>query len=94
MVKLEPQGTKIIVQTILTEHTETEGGIIAVDFTLEKGEVIEVGAEVKNLYNVGDIVLFPEGVGQSINYQKKACKWLDGRGFPNGDIWAKEIEEK
>lgn len=94
MVKLKPQGTKIIVQTILEEHKVTEGGIIAVDFSLEKGEIVEVGTEVDHLYKKGDVVLFPEGVGQSLNYQKKSCKWLDGRSFPAGDIWALEIKEK
>lgn len=94
MIKLKPQGTKIIVQTMLEEYKKTEGGIIAVDFTLEKGEVIEVGTEVEKIYKKGDIVLFPEGSGHSLNYQKKSCKWLDGRPFPLGDVWALEVEEK
>jgi len=92
MQKLKPQGTKIIVQTILQEDKVGEAGIIAVDFTLDKGEIVEVGTDVEHLYKVGDIVLFPTGVGHSLNYQKKSCKWLDGRSFPNGDIWAKSYE--
>lgn len=94
MVKLKPQGTKIIVQTMMEEQKLTEGGIIAVDFSLEKGEIVEVGTEVEKIYKKGDIVLFPEGSGHSLNYQKKSCKWLDGRPFPNGDVWALEFEEK
>lgn len=94
MVKLIPQGTKIIVQSVLEEHKESNNGIIAVDFSLEKAEVVEVGTEVSHLYKKGDIVLFPEGSGESLNYQKKSCKWLDGRPFPAGAIWAIETEEK
>lgn len=94
MNKLQPMGTKIIVQTFVKEHEKTDGGIIAVDFELERGSIVEVGTDVSHLYKKGDIVLFPEGSGESINYQKKACKWLDGRGFPNGSIWALETEEK
>lgn len=93
MQKLKPQGTKIIVQTILEEEKTTEGGLIAVDFSLDKGEIIEVGTEVENLYKVGDVVLFPKGVGHTLNYQKKSCLWLDGRPFPAGDVWSIEIEE-
>lgn len=93
MYKLEPQGTKIIIQTILEEEKKTAGGIIAVDFALESGEIMEVGTEVKDLYKVGDIVLFPEGAGHSLNYQKKSCKWLDGRPFPAGDVWSLAIED-
>ena len=92
MQKLKPQGTKIIVQTILEEEKKTEGGIIAVDYELEKGEVVEVGTDVEDIYKVGDIVLFPTGVGHSLNYQKKSCKWLDGRSFPSGDVWAISYE--
>lgn len=94
MIKLQPMGTKIIVQTFVKEHEKTEGGIIAVDFELERGEIIEIGTDVSHLYKKGDIVLFPEGSGESLQYQKKACKWLDGRGFPSGSVWALEIEEK
>lgn len=94
MIKLQPMGTKIIVQTFVKEIEKTDGGIFAVDFELEKGEIIEIGEEVSHLYKKGDVVLFPEGIGESIQYQKKSCKWLDGRGFPNGNIWAKEFEEK
>lgn len=93
MIKLQPQGTKIIVQTMIEDLKKTEGGIFAVDFTLERGEIVEIGTEVSHLYKKGDIVLFPEGVGESINYQKKSCKWLDGRGFPEGSIWAIVTEE-
>jgi len=93
MQKLKPQGTKIIIQTILQEEKVGEAGIIAVDFTLDKGEIVEVGTEVEHLYKEGDIVLFPTGTGHSLNYQKKSCKWLDGRSFPAGDIWSLVIED-
>jgi len=94
MTKLQPMGTKIIVQTFVKEHEKTDGGIIAVDFELERGSIEEVGTDVAHLYKKGDIVLFPEGVGESIQYKKKACKWLDGRGLPNGSVWAVELEKK
>ena len=93
MQKLKPQGTKIIIQTILEEEKKTKAGIIAVDYALETGEIVEVGTDVEHLYKVGDIVLFPEGSGHSLNYQKKSCKWLDGRSFPSGDIWSLVYEE-
>lgn len=94
MIKLQPMGTKIIVQNFVKDHETTEAGIIAVDFELQRGEILEIGEEVSHLYKKGDIVLFPEGSGESLNYQKKSCKWLDGRPFPNGSIWAVETEEK
>lgn len=95
MIKITPVGTKIIVHPLPMETTQTDGGIIAVDFTLERAEVVEVSADLKNIYSIGDIVLYPEGSGETLpNYKKKNCKWLDGRGFPEGQIWGLETEEK
>ena len=37
-VKLEPQGTKILVLPLETKHAETEGGLTIVDTELTEGE--------------------------------------------------------
>jgi co-chaperonin GroES (HSP10) len=95
MIKIEPLGTKIIVTPIYEELQQTEGGIFAVELELEKAEVVEVSKELSTTYKVGDVVIYPKGVGESLpHYQKKSCIWLDGRPFPHGNVWAKVTEEK
>lgn len=94
MQKLEPQGAMLIVYPIPVDETITQGGIIAQEFNLSKGEILEVSKEWGDRYNVGDIILFPEGAGKTVHYQRKACLWVDGRAFTdNGDVFAIVINE-
>jgi len=96
MTKIKPEGSMLIVFPLPKEEKSTESGIVTQDFSLTKATVMEVSEEWSNRYSVGDIVLFPDTVGHTIHYQKKACLWVNGRPFgdQNGDIWAKEIKAK
>lgn len=93
MIKLQPQGTKLIVHPIPMENFVTESNLEIVNLDLDMGEVMEVPNELAEIYNIGDKVLFSKGAGMSISYDRKPCLFLDGRGAPNGDIIAIVINE-
>lgn len=96
MIKIKPEGAMLIVRPLPKEESETDGGIIAQDFALCRASVEAVSEEWSDRYKIGDIVLFAEDAGRSIHYQKKACLWINGKNFSdgNGDIWGKEITDK
>jgi co-chaperonin GroES (HSP10) len=43
---------------------------------LDRGQVMEVSAEISELYSKGDVVMFSEGSGVSQYYKQKNCLWL------------------
>lgn len=88
MIKLKPQGVKLIVHPIEKENFKTEGGLEIVQMDLQEGDVMEVSDELKDIYAVGDIVLYPKGAGLGVMYQKKSCVFLSGEGNGRGDIIA------
>lgn len=92
--KIQPMASKILVLPLKTDRAISSGGIEIVDFTLSRGEIIEIGDDVKNIYKKGDIIIFPEASAKNTEqYQGKNMVWLDGRGHPNGDCWGIEYEE-
>lgn len=94
MIRIKPVGAKIIVQPIIEELQKTEGGIFAIDLELEKAIIVEVG-DMGEIYKEGDTIIYPKDSGISLpHYRKKSCIWLDGRAFPNGNVWAICYDEK
>jgi len=87
-IKITPVGTKLLVLPLPKEENTFEAGIIAVDFALDKGEVLEVPEYLKNIYKKGDVVLYPQSTGITYFYDKKHCLFLNGQEYPQGDIWA------
>lgn len=83
-MKIKPFGNRIIVLPIATEYQKTEGGI-AIENDLSECVVFEVNEEEKEIFKIGDIVLYHKDSGQSQYYQGKACLWLST--VPNTDIW-------
>lgn len=88
MIKLQPQGTKLIVHPIPMDNFITETNIEIVNLELAMGEILEVPNELAEIYTKGDKVLFSKGAGMTIPYDRKPCLFLDGRGQPFGDILA------
>lgn len=86
-MKVTPVGLKILVHSLKRKESITDGGIVAID-TLEEGEIIEVSDYLKNIYSVGDVVLYPPKSGTEYNYNGKICLFLNGAEYPSGDIWA------
>ena len=94
MIKIKPVGAKIIVQPIIEDLQQTDGGIFAVDLELQKGVIVEAG-DMTDIYKEGDTIIYPKDSGTSLpHYRKKSCIWLDGRAFPNGNVWALVTETK
>lgn len=93
MIKLQPQGTKLIVHEMPMDNFVTEGNIEIANLELAMGEVLEVPNELAEIYAKGDKVLFSKGAGMTIPYDRKPCLFLDGRGQPNGDVIAKIIND-
>lgn len=97
MTTIKPEGAMLIVYPLPKEESTTESGIVAQDFALIRGEVIEVSDEYSDKYKRGDVVLFPDsdGVGRSFHYQKKSCLWICGKPFmDSGDVFGIEINDK
>lgn len=86
--KLIPQGTKILVLPIATENKKSAGGIELVNTDLEEGEVVAIPKDLSDVYKKGDTVLFSKNVGVSQVYDHKPHIWIDGKGAPQGDVWA------
>jgi len=93
-MQLQPLGYKIIVKPIEQEEFKTEGGIIGVNLLLDKGEVVEFSPDFKDVYKKGDIVLFPQKSGNGVLYNGTPHLFLDGRGAPQGDVWAIEKQDE
>jgi len=94
MKKFIPQGTNIIVLPLPKEPRSTESGLHIVDNVLAKAKVMEVGTELSEIYKKGDIVIYPENVGIFQYYKQQECLWLNGKGYPEGNVIAiiKEYE--
>lgn len=90
MQKITPVGQRLILFQLPKEDSVGEAGIIAMDAMLAKGEIVEVSDELKEIYKVGDILMFPEDAGYSLpHYKKKNCLWLS-----TNDIWGILTDEK
>jgi hypothetical protein len=87
-MKLKPVGTKLLVFPLETKNYVTDTNIELIQTELARAEVMEVSDELSNIYNVGDVVMLPESVGTLQIYNGKKCLWINGMGFPNGDVWA------
>ena len=97
MQRIEPIGARLIVKPLKKEDEILDSGIIVLDEQLATGEVIEVGDEYADKYNVGDIVIFPKEAGLNLYHYKKnaACLFLNGKAASDGgDIYGILTEEK
>jgi len=91
MQVIKPVGQKLIVHELPQETTETESGILVMDMQLTSGVIEEVSDELSDVYNVGDVVIFPKETGIALpHYKKKTCLWLDAKN----DIWGIVTENK
>ncbi len=91
-MKLKPVGSKLLVLPLETENYVTESKIELVEAELERAKVMEVSDELSDVYKVGDVVLYPKKLGSLQIYNGKKCLWINGAGYPSGDVWA--IESK
>ena len=93
-MKLKPVGTKLLVLPLSQEEYVTESNIHLIESELERAEVVEVSDEIADVYKVGDIVLYPKSIGSLQIYNGKNCLWINGAGYPSGDVWAIATESK
>ena len=64
MKKLIPQGSKIIVEPLLSVNHKTEGGLEVVNTSTLEGIILEYSSEFESIYKKGDIVVFSSGAGK------------------------------
>lgn len=85
---IQPVGTKLIVEPLPKKEEKINSIVIAenANAELREGKVIAVSKAISKLYNVGDIILYPErkGVGQPIN--GKFYLWLDS-DINKEEVW-------
>lgn len=79
-IPVKPVGTKILVYPLPKKDEELASGIIvsaAANAELLEGEVVAVSEQAKDLYEIGQTILYPnrKGVGQIFN--GKPYLWLD-----------------
>lgn len=70
-IKIKPQGKKLIALPLKTSNFVTQGGIEIVETKLSEAKIVEVSDELKDVYNVGDTILYPTGNGEGIFYNKE-----------------------
>ena len=87
-MKLKPVGSKILVEQLKAENYVTETNIEIVEGSMSRGKIVELSEELSKIYKKGDVVLYPEKSGVLQIYNGTQCLWLNGQGFPQGDIWA------
>lgn len=75
-IKIKPQGKKVIALPLKHSNFVTESKIEIVDTKLSEAKIVEVSDELKDVYNIGDTVLFPTGSGVGIFYQKEHSIFL------------------
>lgn len=86
---IEPLGDLIIVKEDKPQNETSAGGIALAGSVLTEGIVVEVSAELNDLYKKGDRVVFSEGAGNTVIYNSEPHLYLNGKGKPKGDIWSK-----
>ena len=91
-MKLKPVGSKLLVLPLETENYVTESKIELIEAELERAKVVEVSDELSDIYKVGDVVLYPKKLGSLQIYEGKKCLWINGAGYPSGDVWAIETK--
>ena len=90
-----PLGDKILV-SVIDKQEEKIGSVIVpgtANAELRLGKVEAVSPQLKDVYNVGDVVLFPKGCGVGQYVDGKPHLWL--RAMPmttDTEVWG--IEEK
>lgn len=88
-MRLEPLGSKILIEPREKTNHKTEAGIEIVQNELAEGEVIEVSEEYKQFFAPGDVILYSMSAGNGEYYKGKSCMWIDGRSVSSGgDVWA------
>ena len=80
-MKLKPVGSKLLVFPLETKNYVTNTNIELVETELARAKVMEVSEELSHIYNVGDIVMFPDKAGVLQIYNGEKCLWLNGEDF-------------
>jgi len=87
-------GENLIILPIDNETTAQNSEIIIVNKQLAYGEVQAVSDEYKDVYKVGDIVIYAAGAGISQQYNKKSCVWLNALSpSKGGHIFGIELDK-
>ena len=70
---IKPVGYKLLVLPLEEKNYVTKGNIELVDNQLMCGKVIEVGEETKDIYSIGDVVIFPKNSGEYSDFPLDQC---------------------
>lgn len=73
---IEPVGQTLIVEPLKGQETELDSGIVVSDIQLQRGKVRAVSDELKDKYELGDTVIFPENSGITVQHEGKSCLWI------------------
>lgn len=87
----KPVGNKLIVFPLDTEEQVIGGVVIPgnVNAELESGKIVAVSPTLKELFSVGETILYPTASGTAQIIDKKPHKWLDAN-----EVWGIADSEK
>lgn len=88
MDKLIPVGKMLLVKPLNQDNFKTQSGFELVDLTFKTGEIIELPESMEHIYEKGDSILYSANSGHLQPYNGDSCLWLNGNGYPEGDVWA------
>lgn len=84
--KLKPQGRLILVLPSKEKNHITDSNIEIVQSELSEGVIIDYSEEFEGIYKKQQEIIFPEKRGTSIFYNGKPHIYLNGDGYPKGDV--------
>ena len=88
-MKIEPFGERIAIKVLPVEETTASGLIMASSKNnSNRGEIVALGTDVKEFFNLGDKVIFSQGVGVNYTNGTDDYKIINTR-----DVLCKVIEE-
>lgn len=79
-IPVKPVGNKVLISPLPKEEEELNSGIIipeSVNAELREGLIVEVSDSVKDLYEIGQTVLYYYGKGVGQVFNGKAYLWLN-----------------
>ena len=85
---IKPLGSLILATPTKKETYFTETNIQLVENDTEAAEVVEYSSNFEGVYKKGDIILHTKERGHSQQYNGKLHLFLNGKGYPDGDVWA------
>ena len=93
-MRLQPQGSTMIIFPQETKNFITEGKIELIQTKLSEGIVVEVSKDYEDIYKIGQTVVYSSDSGYPLPYKGKSCLMIDARSPDNsGNVYFAWVED-